>query len=266
MLPPAYLRSAVVRSALFAAAAVYFAVFAIFFLTALYLDIDPRLNYSGWKQAGMFAPMAVAIVLGGLVAGRWVARSGSRIPLVAGCGLAAAGILGARVEIAHGPSLTFAVLATDLALAGLGFGITVVPMTSAVLSHVPARHSGIAASATNTARQLGAVFGVVALGAIVNAHLRAEVNRTFADPLLAGARADVLQILETGGRAGSFDIRSIPTNFLDAFLGGVEIALVVAVVLMVAAAVVAALVPQSTETAATSTGSAPPTTSSTGSA
>jgi MFS family permease len=143
MLPPAYLRAPIVRTALFAAAAVYFAVFAIFFLTALYLDIEPRLAYSGWQQAGMFAPMAAAIVVGGLAAGPWVARRGTRVPMVVGCGLAAAGILLARVELGRGPSLTFGLLSLSLAAAGLGFGITVVPLTSAVLSHVPARHSGI---------------------------------------------------------------------------------------------------------------------------
>src|SRR5206468_3028548 len=81
-------------------------VFAIFFLTALYLDVG--LNYSGWKLAGMFAPMAAAIVVGGLAAGPWVARRGSRPPMVLGCALAAAGMLLARVEVGEGASLSFA--------------------------------------------------------------------------------------------------------------------------------------------------------------
>ena len=274
MLPPVYLKAPIVRTALFAAAAVYFAVFAIFFLTALYLDIEPRLDYTGWQQAGMFAPMATAIVVGGLVAGPWVARQGSKVPMVVGCALAAAGILFARIELGNGPSLTFGLLSAALGLAGLGFGITVVPLTSAVLSHVPARHSGIAASATNTARQLGAVIGVVALGAIVNAHLTAEVDRTFGDPMLAGARKNIMQVLETGGTAGGFNPHTIPPNFLDAFLDGVKVSLIVAIGLMVLAGVASAVVReprnaedgQPTVTGSTTSGSAPPITSSTGAA
>jgi MFS family permease len=242
MLPPAYLKAAIVRTALFGAFAVYFAVFAIFFLTALYLDIEPRLSYSGWKQAGMFSPMAAAIVAGGLAAGPWVARRGSRVPMVAGCALAAVGILMARIELGDGPGLTFGVLSAALAIAGFGFGITVVPLTSAVLGHVPARHSGIAASATNTARQLGAVVGVVALGAIVNQYLKNEVDRAFNDPIVAGAKKDILKVLETGGTAGSFDVHSIPPSFLDAFLDGVLVSLVVAIGLMIVAGVTSALV------------------------
>jgi EmrB/QacA subfamily drug resistance transporter len=240
MLNPRYIRAPIVRSALFSAFAVYFGVFAIFFLTALYLDVG--LHYSGWKIAGMFAPMAAAIVVGGLAAGPWVARVGSRPPMVIGCGLAAAGMLLARVEVGEGKSLTFGLLALALALAGLGFGVTVVPLTSAVLSHIPARHSGIAASATNTARQLGAVVGVAVLGAIVNAHLTDAINEQFSSPLLSGARQSILKILETGGSSGSFSIDDIPDSYVTAFLHGLEVSLVLATVLIVLAGLASALV------------------------
>jgi EmrB/QacA subfamily drug resistance transporter len=240
MLDPRYVRKPIVRSALFAAFAVYFGVFAIFFLTALYLDIG--LHYSGWKLAGMFAPMAAAIVVGGLAAGPWVARAGSRQPTVAGCAIAAVGMLLARFEVADGASLTFGILALALALAGLGFGVTVVPLTSAVLSHIPARHSGVAASATNTARQLGAVVGVAVLGAIVNARLTDKINGQFASPLLAGARRSILKILETGGSAGSFTLDDIPSTYVSAFLDGLKLGLLVAIGLIVLAGLVSAFV------------------------
>jgi EmrB/QacA subfamily drug resistance transporter len=240
MLNPAYVRAPAVRSALFAAFAVYFGVFAIFFLTALYLDIG--LHYSGWRLAAMFAPMAAAIVVGGLAAGPWVARAGARPPMVVGCALAAVGMLLARFELGEGASLTFALLALALALAGLGFGITVVPLTSAVLSNIPSRHSGVAASATNTARQLGAVVGVAALGAIVNARLTDEINHQLRSPLLAGARDSILRILETGGSSGSFSIDDIPDSYVNAFLDGLKIALIVATVLIALAGVAAAFV------------------------
>jgi EmrB/QacA subfamily drug resistance transporter len=235
MLDLRYIRRPIVGAALFAAFAVYFGVFAIFFFTALYLDIGQ--SYSGLKLAGMFAPMALAIVVGGLAAGPWVGRVGTRIPTVVGCVFGAVGMLLARVELGHGDHLTFALLALALALAGLGFGITVVPLTSAVLSHVPARHSGMAASATNTARQLGAVVGVAVLGAVVNAHLVSAL-RDFAGPF-AGA---LLPILETGGSAGGFSLNDIPAPFVTAFLNGLQVALLVATALIVLAGVAAALV------------------------
>jgi EmrB/QacA subfamily drug resistance transporter len=298
MLDPRYLKPPIVKVALFAAFAVYFGVFAIFFLTALYLDI--ALQFSGWQLAGMFAPMALAIVLGGLVAGPWVARLGSRQPMVAGCAVAAGGIALARIEITrlplHGDVATpqFLILSFALALAGLGFGITVVPLTSAVLSHIPAQHSGVAASATNTARQLGAVVGVSALGAIVNAKLVHEVNtspdiRDAAKLLGPQVKDSILKILETGGSAGSFTLNTIPGGFLQAFLDGTAVSLLAAVALVGLAGVVALLVrepealdeesavvpgrprprphpAEPPQPAATDVGSAPPSTSSSGSA
>jgi hypothetical protein len=117
-----------------------------------------------------------------------------------------------------------------------------VPLTSAVLGHMPAKHSGIAASATNTARQLGAVVGVAALGAIVNARLTDEVNRTFTGPLLGGARESILKILETGGSAGSFTLDDIPPNFINAFLDGLAVSLLAALSLVALAGLIAAFV------------------------
>jgi predicted MFS family arabinose efflux permease len=242
MLNPAYVRAPVVRSALFAAFAVYFGIFAIFFFTALYLNIG--LQYSGLRLAEMFAPMAAAIVGGGLFAGGWVARSGSRTPTVLGCAMSAVGMFVARVELGHGQHLTFWLLSLALALAGLGFGITVVPLTAAVLAQVPGHHSGMAASATNTARQLGAVVGVAALGAIVNSYLTATVDRQFSGPLLGGAREAVLKILETGGGSGAFDINHIPAPFVAAFLHGLQVALLVAICLTVLAGAAALVVPE----------------------
>jgi MFS family permease len=212
--------------------------------------------------------MALAIVVGGLGAGPWVGRSGTRWPTVIGCLLGAAGILGARAELAGG-SFTFGLLALALALAGLGFGITVVPLTAAVLSHVPARRSGMAASATNTARQLGAVVGVAALGAIVNHHLVATLRGSF-----GGVGRGLVPILETGGAPGSFTLDVIPQSFVDSFVVGLRLALLIAAALVLLAGVVAALVreppvaaeDQTTETGATAEGSAPPSTSSNGSA
>ena len=58
-----------------------------------------------------------------------------------------------------------------LMLAGAGFGIAVVPITSVALSSLPARHSGMAASATTTSREVGTVVGVAALGSLFNTQL-----------------------------------------------------------------------------------------------
>ena len=169
-----------------------------------------------------------------------------------GCVVAAAGMVLARVELGEGRHLSFGLLALALAVAGLGFGITVVPLTSAVLTHIPAARSGMAASATNTARQLGAVVGVAALGAIINAHLTSAVDTAFSDPTLSKIgggklKEQAVKVLETGGSSGSFDLRQLVTEsffqpFVKGFLDGLQLALLVATVLVLAAGAFAAIV------------------------
>ena len=67
-------------------------------------------------------------------------------------------------------------LSLALALAGIGIGITVVPVTAAVLDAVPPERSGMAASAANTSREIGAVAGASVLGALVFSLLNSTLS------------------------------------------------------------------------------------------
>lgn len=144
-----------------------FGVFAVFFLIALYLQLIA--SYSGTRIALQFVAMAAAIVVAAEAGSRWEGRRGPRGPIVIGCLIAAGGLFG--VDAVLSPTVSVAVLSAPLAVAGIGFGLTLVAATSTVLALVPAERSGMAASTVNTSRQLGGVFGVAILGAVVNAQL-----------------------------------------------------------------------------------------------
>lgn len=173
-----------------------FGVFSIFFFTTLYLEIIG--GFSGYQIALAFVTMAGAMVAAAALTGRWVAARGPRQPSVAGCGLAGAGIL--VVNGVLGPHVGAGTLAWSLGIVGLGFGMTLVAMTSAVLTIVPPDRSGMAASTVNTFRELGGVFGVAVLGAIVNgqltAHLAAKLK---ALGIPANFRALVIDAVTHGG-------------------------------------------------------------------
>jgi EmrB/QacA subfamily drug resistance transporter len=173
MLDMKYVRKPPFAGSLIVAFAAYFGVFSIFFLTALYLQVV--IGYSPYRIAALFGPMAAAMILASALAGRWVARVGPRAPVAFGAIAAAAGVL--LTNIALTGSIHFAFLALSLTLAGLGFGVVVVPVTSVALSVVPAARSGMAASATTTARELGAVIGVAVLGSLFNNQLIEDLTR-----------------------------------------------------------------------------------------
>jgi predicted MFS family arabinose efflux permease len=249
MLDLRFFRVPAFGGALAVAFALYFGIFSIFFFTALYLE--EVVGYSGYRAAAAFAPMAAALVAGSQVGGRWAARSGPGGPMSGGCLVAAAGILlTVRFLPAH-PSFT--PLAISLAVAGIGFGVAVVPVTSAVLSVVPPARSGMAASATNTTRQLGAVFGVAVLGALVNAHLTSDLgDRLRALDIPANFQSIVIDAIKTGtipsggnAPASASGYGPIVGKVIDAAYGafhaGLRTALLTSAALILAAGVLSAV-------------------------
>jgi hypothetical protein len=77
--------------------------------------------------------------------------------------------------------------------------MALVPVTSAALGSVPAEHSGMAASTTNTFRELGAVVGVATLGSIVNGQLTVNlVQRLTAIGIPKAYQSLVVSAVTTG--------------------------------------------------------------------
>jgi predicted MFS family arabinose efflux permease len=154
-----------------AAFCTYFATFAIFFFTALYLTEVPVA--SGYRLAAVFAPMTVLMIGSSVLAGRWTALAGPRWSITIGCLLLAVGLFLTDGYLSPHPD--YALLTVALCVAGIGIGTTVVPITTAVMSAVPAERSGMAASATNTSREIGAVTGVAILGSLVYSQLHVSL-------------------------------------------------------------------------------------------
>ena len=247
MLDLRYFRRPPFTGALVVAFAAYFGIFSIFFFTALYLQVV--VGYSAFRLAGLFAPMAGALIFGSVFAGRWVAGVGPRLPMTLGCLAAAAGVLLTDVALRGQPG--FIALAAPLALAGLGFGVAVVPATSVALGVVPPEHSGMAAAATTTSRELGTVIGVAVLGSLVNGQLAAGLSQRLAAlGIPTGFRDVVINAVETGqvpkgssaaGASAAFGpiVAKVIGAAYGAFRSGLSVSLVVAGVVILGAGVVA---------------------------
>jgi EmrB/QacA subfamily drug resistance transporter len=246
MLDLRYFRDRRFNAALAVAFAAYFGTFSIFFFSALYLEaVD---GFSGYRTAVLFLPMTVMMVGGAVAGGRLVVRRGGRWTMSVGAMLAAVGIA-ASEPLLH-PDPPFAALMATLALTGLGMGTAMVPVTSVVFEVVPPEHSGMAASATNTARQLGVVFGVAILGSLVNARLKADLVRElqnlhvpsiFHDPIIHAYENGQLQ--SSGGSGGggllNWFVDQIRASAFVAFHDGLTTALTISAILIAAAALYA---------------------------
>jgi EmrB/QacA subfamily drug resistance transporter len=230
----------------------YFATFAIFFFTALYLN--EVVGASGYRIALVFLPMTVLMIASSVATGYWTGAAGPRWPITIGCLLFGAGLLLTTTTIRQHPD--YADLSLALTLAGIGIGITVVPTTTAVLNAVPPERSGMAASAVNTSREIGAVTGVSVLGAIVFSLLSSRLpGRIEALNIPAGDKVAILQfvptiirVLETGqtGQARNYSalgtiVRDVLGAAYGAFGDGLRVALYLAAALVLLAGILAAV-------------------------
>ena len=228
----------------------YFSIFSIFFFVALYLEVVAGVG--AYQLALDFLPLLAGMVLASLFSGRWVARAGSRTPMIVGSLVAALGVFLTNLVIdVH---VGVGSLGWTMGLAGIGFGIVVVPVTSDALHSLPAAHSGMAASTVNTSRELGAVAGVAILGSIVNGQLTVHLTQRLTQiGVPAAYRAEIISALTTGSigakakqyEGGSKAIQAIIDKVVNAAYGafttGLHIALLIASALMVMSAVFAAV-------------------------
>lgn len=249
LLDLSYLKLAPFSGALVVAFTLFFGVFSIFFFTALFLQVVD--GYSGYRAALEFLPMTVCLIGSSLVAGRIVSRAGPRLPMALGALLAGGGTIWSEQLLAH-PGAPPGWLIVSLALAGLGFGGGIVPVTSVALNVVPGEHSGMAASATNTSRELGAVFGVGVLGSLVNGNLTGSLALQLRHLGIPSAfQAIVIGAIERGQVPGGSSASAAAATYgpiatrvihaaYGAFRSGLDVALIVAGSIMLAAALVAA--------------------------
>jgi len=247
-----FFRRAVFSGATAVAFATSFGLFAVFFFTALYLQVVA--SFSGWKIALQFVAMSVAMVAGGLLAGRLTAARGPQLPMSAGCLVAGGAMFG--VDALLDPHVSFAPLAATLAGVGFGLGLALVAVTAAVLTIVPADRSGMAASTVNTSREFGGVLAVATLGAVVNAQIVSDLTRrlvelgvpkVFRDLVInavthGGLPANAAQAAAANPLAAKFlaQIQPVIAAAKESFGHGLHVALVVAAAILLLGALVGA--------------------------
>ena len=237
-----YFRVAAFSTGNIAAFCTYFATFAIFFFTALYLvEVS---GASGYKLALVFLPMTVLMIVSSLLAGRWTAVVGPRWSIALGCLLFAAGLLLTSVYLKPHPD--YGPLVVALALAGIGIGTTVVPITSSVMSAVPAERSGMAASMANTSRVIGAATGVALLGSLVNSQLSSRlISQMNHIGVPKAFQQEVITALETAQIPKTMAFGAIEQEVINAaytaFQNALQVALYLSAALALAAGVLAVI-------------------------
>ena len=142
------------------------AMFAMFFLSALYLQLV--LGYSPLEVGLAFLP--ANLIMGAFSLGlsaKIVMRYGTRRPLVAGMGLVALGLaLFARAPV----DASFAVdVLPSMIVLGIGIGMAMNPLLLAAMSDVKPEESGLASGVVNTSFMMGGALGLAVLASVAAA-------------------------------------------------------------------------------------------------
>ncbi|MFF9672528.1 MULTISPECIES: MFS transporter [Streptomyces] len=109
-------------------------------------------------------PATLAMVIVSPYAGRLAARHGFRVVVTAGLVLAGLGLL--ALGFAHADT-GYGNVWWRLGITGVGFALTMSPLTGAAIQAVSPQEGGLASGVSSTARQIGALLGVAVLGAVV---------------------------------------------------------------------------------------------------
>jgi EmrB/QacA subfamily drug resistance transporter len=156
------------------------AMFALFFLSALYLQLV--LGYSPLKVGLAFLPgnlIMMAFSLG--LSAKLVMRYGFRAPLAFGLITAALSLLWFARAPVHGSFLVDVL--PSMVLIGIGGGLAFNPALMAAMSDVEPQNSGLASGITNTAFMMGGALGLAVLASAASArtqHLAASGHGTLA--------------------------------------------------------------------------------------
>ncbi len=171
---------------------VSFAMLAMFFFMALYMQ--NMLRFSPLQTGVRFLPSTLMIVLIAPLAGRLTDRVGSR-PLMT-FGLAA--VAGALFWQSHiTVSSGYGALLPGFVLMGIGMAFVMSPMSTAAMNAVAQAKAGVASGILSMNRMVGGTFGVAVLGAMVSTLGSSKIAQLL-PALPAAARAKLTAGLGSG--------------------------------------------------------------------
>jgi DHA2 family methylenomycin A resistance protein-like MFS transporter len=169
MVPLDIFRNSAFNAALAVAGLMTFGMYAMLFLTPLYLQ--SVLGASAFIAAVELLPMSIAFVAVSQCSGALMTRCGARVMLVGGMSLMGCGLLLLAAVV---PQADLWTIEVALVVIGVGLGLNTGPVNAVAVAAVPPVRSGTASGLVNTTRMVGATMGIAILGAIYAAHIHGD--------------------------------------------------------------------------------------------
>ena len=174
-----------------------FAMLAVFFFVALYMQ--NILGYSPLEAGVRFLPSTLLIIVTAPIAGRLADRIGPRRLIVTGLLLIAVSLyIQTHITVDSG----YGLLLAAFMVMGVGIGLTMSPMSTAAMNAVEVTKAGVASGILSMSRMVGGTFGVAAIGALFQGVTRDDLHEKLVS-LPDGQRE---KLVEAAGSSGIKDI------------------------------------------------------------
>jgi EmrB/QacA subfamily drug resistance transporter len=188
LVPLPMLRNRVFSACLGVAAGMTFGMYAMLFLTPLYLQ---SVRGDTALRAGLeLLPMSVTFAIVSQFSGRIANGLGPRLPMTAGMAMMGVGLfMLALIPLNH----SIILIEAALLIIGCGLGLNTGPVNAVAVANVPAARSGTASGLVNTARMVGATLGIAVLGAVFAVFAASgEMVRGLAPAFIGGGIGEML--------------------------------------------------------------------------
>ncbi|MGW2048319.1 MFS transporter [Streptomyces sp. NPDC001858] len=162
VLDPRLFRVRAVRSGAVGVTAVFFGMFALFYVNAQFLQYG--LGYSPLLAGFAGLPLAAGIVVATRIGLRTTDRWGARRTVCTGLLLIAAGLLLLSTATITTP---FSVLTAYTLVAALGNGLALPALSHAVVTGLPPHRLGVGSGLNSAAREFGSALGVAVVGTAI---------------------------------------------------------------------------------------------------
>ena len=164
----------------------------LFFLPLVLIQVQ---GYTESAVGFALLPMTVLMVAISFVMSRVVDRYGPRMPLIFGPILiSVAFVMFATLDVASGQDAYWTTLFPAVCFFGIGMGVTLAPLTTAVMASVDEHHAGMASGLNNTVSRSAQILAIAVMGGIV---LVLFNEMLLSAPIVTALPADARDFLST---------------------------------------------------------------------
>jgi EmrB/QacA subfamily drug resistance transporter len=180
----------------------FFTLFGFIFLIAQYFQFVR--GYSPLSTGVRLLPVAASVAAGSVAGTQLAVRAGTK--LVVTTGLVAVAAFYGWVAVTTSATLSYATIAAQMVVYGLGLGLTSAPATESIMGAISRAKAGVGSAVNDSTRLIGGTLGVAVIGSvyasIYGSHLTATMPAAVPGQVAAVMVADRATLFAVGGKHG----------------------------------------------------------------